>query len=260
MKIGVVGIGTVGYPLFKALEYYHGEDKVFCYDPHTSKPTYNWERILRCDVVFICVPTDKGKDGRLKMNVVDEVLDKLDDSKFRELVVIKSTLGLGYINEAIGKHIFNIVVFPEWLRENYAFQDTVNPDLTVVGTNKPELVDVVLEACPWHKYVKEEKSIHQVKPEEAIMIKLTANALASTKISFANQVMLVCEKYDLNPVNVMDVIRQDPRCAGRYLNPTRGAYGGYCLPKDTSELAYSMSEDNLFKAVEKVNKVMEKRK
>jgi len=254
MKIGVIGIGTVGYPLFKALDYYHKE--VVCYDPH--KESNEWKDIIDCNTIFICVPTDSGKDGRLKMDVVDSVLDRLEGD-FKGLAVIKSTLGLGYIDNAIDNYLFDIAVFPEWLREKMSFQDTLKPDLTVIGTENHKFVDIILEACPWHKYEGEENKLFVVKPEEAVMIKLTANALASTKISFTNQILLICEEYDLDVHKVMKAIRNDPRCAPRYLDPTMGAYGGYCLPKDTLELAESIKDADLLKAVHELNEIIKEK-
>jgi len=85
------------------------------------------------------------------------------------------------------------------------------------------------------------------------MIKLTANALASTKISFANQIGIICDEYNIDKFEVMDIIKTDPRCAPRYLNPTGEPFAGYCLPKDTKELAYATKKGDLLKAVDKFN-------
>jgi len=246
MKIGVIGLGVVGYPLFKAFQYYHKE--VYGYD--IKKTSDTWESILNTDIVFICVPTDKGKDGRLDNSIVNDILNSLNRDKYKGLAVIKSTLGLGYIKDAMKKFKLNIVVFPEWLRSNTAFQDTVNPEMIVIGTTDLEHLRLVREACVWHKYSK----MNMVKPEEAVMIKLTSNALATTKISFANQIKLICEKYDIDVDSVMDIVKEDSRCNPRYLDPG-WAYGGYCLPKDTSELMTSIDDNFLLEGVEKINKV-----
>ena len=247
MKVGVIGVGTVGKPLYEALKYYHG-DEVYGYDVKNKINTF--EEILTRDLVFICVPTDSGDDGRLDMSIIDSVLEKLAEADYNGIVVIKSTMRLGYINKTIIKYAFSILVFPEWLTALNAFPDTLKPEMTVIGAEDANvcLVDKVLEACPWHKNT--DGCVFQ--PEEAVMIKLTANALASTKISFANQIKHICNKHDINVHAVMGKIKTDPRCAPRYLNPG-GSYSGYCLPKDTLELECSCDETYLLKGVRKVN-------
>lgn len=244
MKVGVVGLGTVGSPLFHTLKYYHN---VFGFDK--QKPSDSWDDIIGTDIVFVCVPTDSDVDGRLNMEIVDEVLDGLSSNGYDSVVVLKSTLRLGYIDSVIKKYNFGVVVFPEWLYEKSAFQDTVKPEMLVIGTSDNNLVDVVKDACPWYDYTM----LKVVSPNEAVMVKLVANALASTKISFANQIQLICEHYSIDVKNVMDIVRTDPRCASRYLEPGR-SFGGYCLPKDTMELCNAIDDSDLLKGVMSINK------
>jgi len=267
MKVGVIGLGVVGKPLYKALKFYH--KNVYGYDKFKKQDS--WYDIIDTNMVFLCVPTDVGEDGRLDMKVVDDVLNKLCKDKYKGVVVIKSTLRLGYVSSATKKYTkdFKIVVFPEWLYAKKAFPDTLNPEMTVIGVTRDDLADDVLKVCCWHE--KEKAFI--VQPEEATMIKLTANALGATKISFANQIGIICDSYGLNAHRIMDVIKKDPRCAPRYLTPG-SPFGGYCLPKDTSELSKTtfsgletdvteLSESHpeafLLDAVQKVNTVMKKR-
>lgn len=248
-KIGVVGVGVVGTPLLAALKYYHKDVK--SYDKY--QPSDNWEDILKTDIVFLCLPTDKGEDGRLNMDVVDEVLGQLDAENYDGLVVIKSTLRLGYITEAYNKFNLKLAVFPEWLYANNAFPGTLRPEMTVIGTYEFLDDEFILDVCCWHK----NDNAHVMRPEEAVMLKLTANAYASTKISFANQIMMICDKYDLDHNLIMKMFKHDPRNVDRYLTPG-WAYGGYCLPKDTSELACSIDDEVLFTAVEEINERVKK--
>jgi len=251
MNIGVIGIGTVGKPLYNALKYYH--ETVYAYD---IKKEYDfWTRMLECDTVFICVPTDQHQKGRLNMNHVDGILNRLQDDGFKGLAVIKSTLGLGYINKKIDESNFDIAVFPEWLRAVNALPGTLKPEMSVIGIkNRSKIIgDEVLKACVWHKNTVN----HIVLPEEAVMIKLTANALASTKISFANQIHLICKEYNIDAKNVMDLIKKDPRCSPRYLTPGK-SFGGHCLIKDTSELSNCCEKTPQISATLLINKIMEK--
>lgn len=254
MIVGIIGVGNVGKPLCEALKYYH--ETVFGYD--IKPPSDKWSDILETEVVFICVPTSLKKDGRLDNSIVEGVFARLEQHDYHGLVVVKSTLGLGFIEDAMERYRLDIVVFPEWLREKCSLPDTIKPDMTVIGTNNPKFVDIVLKACPWHKFTVEDKELYLVEPEEAVMLKLAANALATTKISFANQIQLICEKYGIDEKVVMNTLKKDPRCAPRYLNPG-WAYGGACLPKDSSELQHSVKDNELLDGVDKINKKFIKR-
>jgi UDPglucose 6-dehydrogenase len=247
-KIGVIGLGNIGNPLFEALKYYH--KNVFGYDKFKEESD-SWKDILETDIVFICVPTTTSKTGRLDMGIVKEVLDRLEKDNYKGVVATKSTLGLGFIEQYIKNTKLKIVVFPEWLREVSAFPDTLCPEIIVLGGSK-ELIDIVLDTCCWIN----NKKVNIVKPGDAVMIKLAANALASTKISFANQIMLIAKSYDLDYKNIMNVLMKDPRTSPRYLIPG-SEYGGHCLPKDTKELS-NQDVDILFKAVENVNETIKK--
>jgi len=250
MKIGVVGIGTVGRPLYHVLKYYH--NIVESYDKDTNE--FDWYSIKEKDAVFICVPTNMNNSQRLDMSIVDSVLKHLSILEYKGIVIIKSTLGIGYINNVIKKYSFPIIVFPEWLYEKKAFQDTVKPEMNVIGMVDKKLFRIIKKICPWYDHSK----FFLVEPEEAVLIKLVANALGSTKISFANQIQFICEKYDINPTKIMDIIKCDPRCSPRYLSPG-WSFSGYCLPKDTSELAYCIDNADLLQGVLKINEIIKER-
>jgi UDPglucose 6-dehydrogenase len=247
-RVGVIGLGHLGAPLFKALKRHH--EAVSSYDKY--KESDEWEDILKTDIVFICVPTNSGESGRLDMSIVESVMDKLAEDGYEGTVVIKSTLGLGFIEGYLKRTDLRIVVYPDWLREATAFQDTLEPDLTVIG-GPEELVDETLEACSWI----DKESANVVEPGEAVLIKLAANALATTKISFANQIMMIAENHKIDADAVMKVLMKDPRTSPLYLKPGR-EYSGYCLPKDVRELS-NQDQDVLFTAVEKVNEIMKNR-
>lgn len=271
MKICVIGIGAVGYPLYKALQYYH--DEVYCFDK--VKKCDEWSKIVDTDIAFVCVPTNPKPNGRLDMSIVDKILNDLSEDNYEGVAVIKSTLGLGYIDKAIKRYYFKIIVFPEWLYAANAFPDTLKPEMTVVGfdfiepvihgqefkLSKNDLIEfnselrLLFDVCKWHK--KEDAFI--VEPEEAVMIKLTANSLASTKISFANQIDLICKEYKIDSNIVMNAIKCDPRCSPRYLTPGR-PFGGHCLVKDTDELKNSIIENHLLNGVCEINKIFSKSK
>lgn len=252
-KIGVIGLGVVGGALYKALRTWHNKGLIVGYDKDSTKTHNSWSEILECHYVFICVPTDKGIDGRLDVSIVNKVTQDLQNDGFGGICIIKSTLKLGCIDSFINNVDYRIIVFPEWLYANNPYRTTIIPEMTVIGVQNEHKVlarMVLNNVCKWHKGRQ-----FLVKPEEAVMVKLTANALAATKISFANQIQMICNAYGIDSDTVMDIVKTDPRCAARYLTPGN-SFGGYCLPKDTSELLHSIDDAPLFKSVIALNEMI----
>jgi len=245
--IGVIGLGNVGYPLYEILKYnYNG--KVFGYDLYEQSDS--WNDILCTNIIFLCVPTNEGKDGRLDMENIDSVLSKLNKDKYDGIIAIKSTLRLGYIYGIIKQYDLRIVVFPEWLREISALEDTVSPEMIVIGGDY-EWCKEVLDVCCWYG----NKKYNIVKPEEAVLIKLAANMLASIKITFANQIGAIAKEYGVDSDTVLNVIKTDPRCSQRYLKPGK-PYGGNCLPKDIKELSNATKNNKFIKSIIEFNNEM----
>jgi len=84
------------------------------------------------------------------------------------------------------------------------------------------------------------------------------NAFAATKISFVNEVKRICSDFDVDPKIVMKVVVCEGRMAPEYSDPTKGPFGGKCLPKDLMELIKCSNKSILLKAVMKVNEVIKK--
>ena len=246
-NIGVIGLGHVGYPLYSVLKYHY--DNVFGYDINGKYDS--WDDILDTSIVFLCVPTNEGGDGRLDMSNIDNILVKLDECRYSGIVVIKSTMRLEYVTDAVHRYKLDIVVFPEWLREVSSLKDTVSPEMIVIGGTDSSCVEVI-DIFTWYR----DSKIFKVEPEEAVLIKLSANALASTKITFANQIGLIAQENNIDGNKVMDVLKQDPRCSPRYLTPGK-QYGGHCLPKDTKELSNSSGNTSFIKSVIEFNRKYE---
>jgi glycosyltransferase involved in cell wall biosynthesis/2-polyprenyl-3-methyl-5-hydroxy-6-metoxy-1,4-benzoquinol methylase len=242
--IGIVGIGSVGNPLKRTCEVYF--KKVIGYD---KKGNYHWEQILACDIVFVCVPTPKGKDGRLDCSCVEEVLTRLDEDCYSGIVAIKSTLQVGFMDKAVIAHPdLRLVYCPEFLREKSALQWTVNPDRLVVSGD-PEDTKKVLSAFRWAEDVKTIITDHR----SAEIGKLAHNAFIATKVSFTNEMEKISIEQGAKPKDVMDIVTADRRVISKeHLKPYLGPYGGKCVPKDTEELK-TVSKSDFLQAVKNVN-------
>ena len=242
MKIGVIGLGMVGQTIFHVMKFFYSQVKG--YDKY--KPSDTFEDVVEMDIVFIAVPTD-GKDGRLDCSIIINVLDELEKASYHGVVCIKSTVGINFLDYA-KKFALRIVYMPEFLHERKRLADFMFPDHIVMSGEKEDL-DILRQAFFW----VDESKFFFVDDRTAEATKLVINAFAATKISFANEIARICHEVGANDEKVMEILRQNGRCAPEYTDPTKGPYEGMCLPKDTRELINFTNKSILLKAVEEVN-------
>jgi len=249
MKIGVIGLGVVGGTIYSALRFYH--KKVVGYDKF--KPSDTFDEVAEADVIFIALPTDL-KGARLDYSIIKGNLKKLEKRKYSGVVVIKSTLSLDFVKE-IEKLNLRIVIVPEFLHERFRLQDFVRPNLVVIA-GKEEDVNLVMNGVFY--WLEEKIPVFHVNYSTAVMAKLVMNAFATTKISFANEVGRICSCLGIDPKLVMKILASDSRASSEYTDPTKGPFGGKCLPKDLEELINCTDKSILFKAVKLVNEAVKK--
>ena len=240
-RVGVVGLGAVGKTLAHILSWYH---EVVPYD---IKGVYDWKPILGTDLVLICVDTPQGADGRLNCQNVDNVLKRLEHGGFTGPIAIRSTLKVGYMNQAAAAHPeLRLVYFPEFIRERSRLQWTVQPDRLVLAGDERD-VRVVQSVFEW----VEDTPTLRMSFLEAELGKLAHNAFIATKVSFTNEIERICEMYQVDPENVMRVVTADRRVVSQeHLRPNKGPYNGSCVPKDTHELLIAGGQAPLLSAVE----------
>lgn len=244
MKIGVVGLGAVGNTILTVMKFYH--DDVRGYDKY--KPSDSFESVCKADLVFVAVPTNE-KDGRLDCSIVNEVLDQLQTNLYPGVVCIKSTVGVKFLQEARETHPnLRIVYMPEFLREKSRLADFVSPDHVVMSGKKEDL-NTLRKVFFWI----DENKFFDVDDRTAEVTKLAVNAFTATKISFTNEMKRICDEVGADAEKVMGILRRNRRCAPLFTDPTRGPYGGRCLPKDTRELIEASGSSILLKAVEETN-------
>lgn len=247
MKIGVIGLGIVGQTVFHAMKFYH--EKVKGYDKY--KQSDSFKDICDMDIVFIMVPTDE-KEGRLDCSILLEVLEKLEAASYKGLVCIKSSVGIYFLKEARTLDL-RIIYVPEFLHEKSRLADFISPDHVVMSGKKEDL-DILKQAFYWI----DDSKFFIVDDRTAEITKLAINAFAATKISFSNEILRICQEAGADSKKVMEILRQNRRCAPEYTDPTRGPYDGHCLPKDTRELINSLNGCILLKAVEELNERIKK--
>lgn len=243
-RIGVVGLGVVGTAFAHTMSWFH---EVVGYD---LVGDYAWEPILQTNVVFVCVSTPGSPNGRLDCRNVDNVLERLSADRFSGPIVVRSTVRVGYMDEASQRHpSLRLVYAPEFLRERSRLQWSVNPDRIVLAGKSVD-VAAVRQLFNW----VEDAPTLIMSYKEAELGKLAHNAYIATKVSFTNEIEHICEKYGADPANVMRVVTSDRRVISpEHLRPGLGPYSGSCVPKDTRELTTAGGDTPLLNAVEQVN-------
>lgn len=211
------------------------------------------------DIVFSCVGTPDNPDGSSNLSYVYDAAKKAAEYlKADAIYVQKSTVPVG-TGRDVTKVLPSTVPYvsnPEFLREGTAIYDTIMFDRVLAGGNDDQANQKVLDL---HRTV-EQNSADLAKVaslqiadeslashsgeyittnlESAELIKVTANAFLSLKISFANSVAKLCDATGANVSEVMSVVGMDNRIGKAFFNAGRG-YGGGCFPKDVSGLISS---------------------
>jgi UDPglucose 6-dehydrogenase len=243
--VGVIGLGSVGRSVKYAFSSYY---PTCGYDILGS---YSWEVILESSMLFICVPTPEGPDGRLDCSIVANVLEKLSRDGYNGIIVIKSTVGVGFMDTSLQQYPeLRIVYMPEFLREKDCLSWFIAPDRLVISGNRDD-IEETLEYFDW---VDEDIPRLRMSNREAEIAKLAHNAFIAVKVSFTNEIETICRDNHADPEKVMSVIWADRRVKSKeHLKPNLGPYGGKCVPKDTRELMNASNNSILLRAAEIVN-------
>jgi UDPglucose 6-dehydrogenase len=109
-------------------------------------------------------------------------------------------------------------------------------------------------------FVRQGNPVIFMDERSAELTKYAANSFLATKITFMNEVALLCELLGADVDMVRRGIGSDERIGKRFLFPGIG-YGGSCFPKDVQALVKSSQEVNYdFRILNAVMDVNEKQK
>lgn len=196
-------------------------------------------------VIFIAVGTPSDKDGAADIKYVLEAAR--DVGAFIDsycVIVDKSTVPVGMadkvrqvvqqeLDKRNVKTTFDVVSNPEFLREGAAIEDFMRPDRIVIGISSSDAKQVMLDL--YLPILRSPERIYFMNVKDAEMTKYAANAMLATRISFMNEMAVLCEKMGVDIENVRIGIGSDARIGSAFLNAGCG-YGGSCFPKDVRAL------------------------
>ena len=260
MNIGIIGQGFVGNSVFQKFKSFF---KVFTYDIISELCNSSYDDIIKnCNIIFVCLPTPMNNDGSCNVELVREVLSRLNNET-KAVIVNKSTIPPG-TTEGFQKQFINLkIIFnPEFLTERNAIEDFNNQDRIILGGPRPattELKQIYSTVFP-NSYVIKTGSKH------AEMIKYFTNCFLATKVSFANEMHDLCCALDLDYDKVVEYAKLDKRLGNSHWavpGPDGDfGFGGHCFPKDLSAIL-QMTKDldttnNVLKSVQKTNDQLRK--
>jgi len=237
-----------------------------------SFTTETAEAIQQALVVFIAVGTPPAEDGSTDLSYVESVAREIGQSmEGFTVVVTKSTVPVGtgqkvrqWIQEELdagGRAVdFSVVSNPEFLREGAAIGDFMRPDRVVIGLEDQNPQSLAIMKDLYRPLFLNETPFVVTNLVTAELSKYAANAFLATKISFINELSILCDNIGGDVQATARAMGLDRRIGKKFLHAGPG-FGGSCFPKDTLSAAHFAREiGSPFEIVEAVLRVNERQR
>ncbi len=279
--ISIIGSGWVGTAIGKGFTEI-GYEVIFYDVVDKDLPNFTKDinyAIENSDVLFICVPTPTTTEG-IDLSYVKEASKNIGNALVScqkyHVVVVKSTVTPTttekvvipilekYSEKRARDGEMGVCMNPEflteiessWTDENGYKKDFFTEDRIVIGEYDKKSGDVLEEL-----YKPLNKPIFRTDLKTAEMIKYASNCILATKISYWNEIFLICKEIGIDSQEIANIVGLDPRI-GKYGTVHEKAFGGKCLPKDLKafiSFAEKYRDARLLKAIDDINEEMRRK-
>ncbi len=250
MNIGIVGQGYVGSAV-KEVFSKHYEVETYDLDKDKCSIDYLEDLVELTNIIFVCVPTPMKKDGSCDTSIVEAIVKDINDMVVSRnvsdrIVAIKSTIPPGTTNR-LNKECHNIsVIFnPEFLTEANFIDDFKNQNRIIIGGERPSTT--ILRQV--YSLVFPNTPIIKTGSITAEMVKYFTNTFLTTKVSFANEMKMICDRLNIDYDKVVEYSTYDERLGKSHWavpGPDgKLGFGGSCFPKDINALINVCKELNV---------------
>jgi len=248
MKIGILGQGYVGLAIKVGFQPYYSDLNYFDKFYKRKSSVKNLEKLVNCsDIIFICLPTPMKKSGQCDTSIVRKEIGKINGySNEKKIIVIKSTVPPGTTSDIDNENENIDVIFnPEFLTEANFLEDFKKQNRIILGGNKNPvdiLKRVYLKVFPNTEIIKTDSKTSE-------MIKYLTNTFLATKVSFANEMKIICDESNIDYDKVVQYALHDERLGkSHWAVPgpdNKLGFGGSCFPKDINALIYFAKKEGV---------------
>ena len=195
-------------------------------------PTSESSIISESDIIIVCVPTPISDEIKPDLSLLKEACKTISKFKLNDkLIVIESSIPpktfevfiLPIISENKRNNFFASYV-PERLSPGQAFEE-IHTTSRVIGAFDEESRNITKTL--YKNIIKAE--IFLTNPILAETCKLVENTYRDVNVAFANEIAMICERYNIDVLELRNICNSHPRV--NLLLPGPGV-GGPCLPKD----------------------------
>lgn len=198
------------------------------------------QAVAKAEVIFMAVGTPPLPNGEPDLQYLKAASEEVARAMTGyRLIVNKSTVPIDshkVVAQWMSKHTahpFDVVSNPEFLKEGTAVEDFLKPDRVVIGTDKKEVYEKMAEL--YAPFVRQGNPVLWMDPVSAEVTKYACNSFLATRISFMNELSILCERAGADVEHVRKGMSTDVRIGKHFLYPGVG-YGGSCFPKDVQAL------------------------